>query len=39
VADAALKLDWNAILNGTNQKKAKPPDTGTIWNIRNTFVK
>ena len=30
VADAALKLDWSAILNGTNQKKAKPLDTGTI---------
>jgi hypothetical protein len=39
VADAASKLGWSAILNGTNQKKAKPPDTGTIWNIRNTFVK
>jgi hypothetical protein len=33
VADAALKLDWSAILNGTNQEEAKPLDTGTIWNI------
>jgi hypothetical protein len=39
VADAALKLDWSAILNGTNQEEAKPLDTGTIWNIRNAFVK
>ena len=30
VADAALKLDWSAILNGTNQEEAKPLDTGTI---------
>ena len=39
VADAALKLDWSAMLNGTDQEEAKPLDTGTIWNIRNAFVK
>ena len=30
VADAALKLDWSAILNGTNQEEAKTLGTDTI---------
>jgi hypothetical protein len=28
VADAALKLDWSVMLNGTDQEEAKPLDTG-----------